>query len=112
MSFGDRELIKLDVNRPLPQAVLTGFMERDQPSILIIDDDEQIRSLLKELLVGRFDCVDVGSAEEALSVDRFLASPRSEPNIAADGRQQIAKGHYSLSQLERKLGRWIKTSTL
>src|SRR5437762_1599420 len=43
-------------------------MERDQPSILIIDDDEQIRSLLKELLVGRFDCVDVGSAEEALSV--------------------------------------------
>ena len=69
------------------------FMERDQPSILIIDDDEQIRSLLKELLVGRFDCVDVGSAEEALSVDRFLASLRSEPNIAADGRQQIAKGH-------------------
>ena len=82
----------------------------DKPSILIIDDDEQIRSLLKELLVGRFDCVDVGSAEEALSVDRFLASPRSEPNIAADGRQQIAKGHYSLSQLERKLGLWIKTS--
>ena len=46
-------------------------MERDKPdkpSILIIDDDEQIRSLLKTLLDGRFDCVDVGSAEEALSV--------------------------------------------
>ena len=43
-------------------------MEPDKPSILIIDDDEQIRSLLKELLSGRFDCVDVGSAEEALSV--------------------------------------------
>ena len=43
-------------------------METDKPSILIIDDDEQIRSLLKELLSGRFDCVDVGSAEEALSV--------------------------------------------
>ena len=54
----------------------------ETPAIMIIDDDEQIRSLLKELLSGRCDCVDVGSAEEALSVDRFLASPRSEPNIA------------------------------
>ncbi len=43
-------------------------METDKISILIIDDDEQIRNLLKELLSGRFDCVDVGSAEEALSV--------------------------------------------
>src|SRR5438132_2616993 len=40
----------------------------DKPSILIIDDDEQIRGLLKELLGVRFDCVDVGSAEDALSV--------------------------------------------
>jgi diguanylate cyclase (GGDEF)-like protein len=43
-------------------------METEKPSILIIDDDEQIRSLLKELLSVRFDCVDVSSAEEALSV--------------------------------------------
>src|SRR5260370_15260302 len=43
-------------------------MKPDKPSILIIDDETQIRSLLKELLSGRFDCVDVGSAEEALSV--------------------------------------------
>src|SRR6266446_4830154 len=40
----------------------------DKPSILIIDDDEQIRGLLKELLGVRFACVDVGSAEDALSV--------------------------------------------
>ena len=62
---------------PLPDPLPKGegekhkHMERDQPdkpAILIIDDDEQIRSLLKELLAGRFDCVDVGSAEEALSV--------------------------------------------
>jgi diguanylate cyclase (GGDEF)-like protein len=43
-------------------------MTSEKPSILIIDDDDQIRSLLKEFLRARFDCADVGSAEEALSV--------------------------------------------
>src|SRR5207302_5103716 len=53
LSFGDRALINPDVNRPLPQAVVTRIMEPDKPSILIIDDDEQIRGLLNELLGGR-----------------------------------------------------------
>jgi diguanylate cyclase (GGDEF)-like protein len=37
-------------------------------TILIIDDDEQIRGLLKELLRDEYECAEVGSAEEALSV--------------------------------------------
>jgi diguanylate cyclase (GGDEF)-like protein len=39
-----------------------------RPFILIIDDDEQIRTLLKELLCAEYDCVTAGSAEEALAV--------------------------------------------
>ena len=41
---------------------------REQPNILIIDDDEQIRSLLKDLLSRNNDCTTVGSAEEALAI--------------------------------------------
>jgi diguanylate cyclase (GGDEF)-like protein len=39
-----------------------------RPSILIIDDDEQIRGLLVELLYANNDCTSVASAEEALSI--------------------------------------------
>jgi diguanylate cyclase (GGDEF)-like protein len=41
---------------------------RDRPNILIIDDDEQIRSLLDDLLSRNNDCTTVGSAEEALTI--------------------------------------------
>src|SRR5713226_5015957 len=40
----------------------------EKPRILIIDDDEQIRRLLKDLLGVEYECVDVGSAEEALAI--------------------------------------------
>ena len=40
----------------------------DKPNILIIDDDEQIRRLLKDLLGPGNECTTVGSAEEALAV--------------------------------------------
>jgi diguanylate cyclase (GGDEF)-like protein len=40
----------------------------EKSTILIIDDDDQIRSLLKELLKDEYECVDVSSAEEALAV--------------------------------------------
>jgi diguanylate cyclase (GGDEF)-like protein len=39
-----------------------------RPSILVIDDDEQIRGLLEELLGEAHDCSSVRSAEEAISV--------------------------------------------
>ena len=41
---------------------------QDKPSILIIDDDEQIRGLLTETLSDRFFCTSVDSAEKALAV--------------------------------------------
>src|SRR5258707_10708182 len=41
---------------------------REKAAILIIDDDEQIRSLLKDLLSPNHDCTTVGSAEEALAI--------------------------------------------
>jgi diguanylate cyclase (GGDEF)-like protein len=38
-----------------------------KPRILIIDDQEQIRSLLIDLLSGTYECSDASSAEEALT---------------------------------------------
>jgi diguanylate cyclase (GGDEF)-like protein len=43
-------------------------MDKDKPSILIIDDDEQIRNLLTVALQENFFCTSVDSAEEALAV--------------------------------------------
>lgn len=44
--------------------------EKQKPSLLIIDDDEQIRNLLVELLDQNYECKNVASAEEALAVLR------------------------------------------
>jgi diguanylate cyclase (GGDEF)-like protein len=41
---------------------------REKPNVLIIDDDEQIRNLLKDLLSPTINCATVGSAEEALTI--------------------------------------------
>jgi diguanylate cyclase (GGDEF)-like protein len=41
---------------------------KQKPSILLIDDDEQIRSLLGELLCREYRCTKAASAEEALAV--------------------------------------------
>jgi len=41
---------------------------KQKAAILIIDDDEQIRKLLKQLLSAECECTTVGSAEEALAV--------------------------------------------
>src|ERR1700682_4887949 len=40
----------------------------EKPAILIIDDDKQMRSLLKNLLSAENDCATVDSAEEALAI--------------------------------------------
>src|SRR5438309_8152228 len=40
----------------------------ENATILIIDDEEQIRGLLKELLRVEYECMDVASAEAALAV--------------------------------------------
>src|SRR5687767_3899925 len=42
-------------------------VENHKPTILIIDDEEQIRSLLIDLLGDTYHCSDAGSAEEALA---------------------------------------------
>jgi diguanylate cyclase (GGDEF)-like protein len=41
--------------------------ESQKPSILIIDDEEQIRNLLIDVLGDSYDCSDASSAEEALA---------------------------------------------
>ena len=41
--------------------------ENHKPRILIIDDEEQIRSLLVDLLGSVYQCSDAASAEEALA---------------------------------------------
>ena len=38
------------------------------PTILIIDDEEQVRRLLADLLSAEYECVQASSAEEALAV--------------------------------------------
>ena len=42
-------------------------LESAKPRLLIIDDEEQIRNLLKDLLGTVYDCYTAGSAEEALA---------------------------------------------
>src|SRR5215813_1030903 len=42
-------------------------IETHKPRILIIDDEEQIRSLLIDVLGDTYQCSDAGSAEEALA---------------------------------------------
>ncbi len=41
-------------------------VKQEKPTILVIDDDDQIRRLLLEIFDDRYDCWEVGSAEEAL----------------------------------------------
>src|ERR1043166_142502 len=41
--------------------------ETQKPKVLIIDDEEQIRHLLIDVLGSGYDCSDAGSAEEALA---------------------------------------------
>jgi DNA-binding NtrC family response regulator len=41
---------------------------KKRPAILIIDDDEQVRNLLREILSDAHDCVVAGSAEDALAL--------------------------------------------
>ena len=51
-----------------------------RPAILIIDDDEQVRNLLKEILSDGNDCALAGSAEDALA----LLSTRSFNLVICD----------------------------
>lgn len=41
--------------------------QNSRPKLLIIDDEKQIRELLVDLLGGVYECIDSGSAEEALT---------------------------------------------
>src|SRR5258708_7037308 len=54
-----RNRVNVDIMAP-------GHTER--PAILIIDDDEQIRGLLRDLLGPNHNCTTVASAEEALAI--------------------------------------------
>jgi diguanylate cyclase (GGDEF)-like protein len=56
-----------------------------KPTILIIDDDEQIRGLLKELLRHEHECVDVNSAEEALEVLKAISFDLVISDIQMEG---------------------------
>jgi diguanylate cyclase (GGDEF)-like protein len=42
--------------------------EQQRPSILLIDDDEQIRNLLCSILEKDYDCINTSSAEDAMDV--------------------------------------------
>jgi diguanylate cyclase (GGDEF)-like protein len=44
------------------------LVKADNPKILVIDDDDQIRCLLLDIFKERYDCWEAGSAEEALLV--------------------------------------------
>src|SRR4026209_1811987 len=44
-----------------------AVVETKKPRVLIIDDEEQIRSLLVDVLSDSYQCSDAGSAEEALA---------------------------------------------
>src|SRR5258706_304630 len=57
--------------RPQGEAMGLSMLAEDSkkpPAILIIDDDEQVRNLLAEILSDGNDCMVAGSAEEALAL--------------------------------------------
>jgi CheY-like chemotaxis protein len=43
-------------------------MNETRPRVLIIDDDEEIRNILDELLSRFYDCTTSGSASDALAI--------------------------------------------
>ena len=47
---------------------IMALANTEKPAILIIDDDEQIRGLLRDLLSPNHHCTAVDSAEEALAI--------------------------------------------
>lgn len=61
-----------------------------RPVILIIDDDEQIQNLMRELFCGDNECVVAGSFNEALATLRTVSFDLvfSDINFGADSAGQ------------------------
>ena len=57
-------------------------VETKKPKVLIIDDEEQIRNLLIDVLCDSYQCSDAGSAEEALTA---LANTSFEAPVVGNG---------------------------
>jgi DNA-binding response OmpR family regulator len=51
------------------------FEKNVLPAILIIDDEEQIRHFLKDLLSAEYECVQACSAEEAAGTANSPENP-------------------------------------
>lgn len=59
------------------------------PKILVIDDDDQVRRLLLEILNGSYDCREAGSAEAALLI---LAQENFDPCSARTNQSLKSRG--------------------
>ncbi len=68
-SVGESDLKTLKVRRLRTEATryIMRENETNRPGILIVDDEPEIRDVLKEFLSARYDCSTVCSAEEALA---------------------------------------------
>ena len=84
--------------------------ENHKPTILIIDDEEQIRSLLVDLLSDTYKCSDAGSAEEALArAEAAAAEARARADELA--RQLKERGQSAVDAVRKPASKQTDTET-
>src|SRR5712671_1016943 len=59
---------RLGARKPAGKTDVVSHMQKSKARILIIDDEQQIRELLFDLLCEDYDCTVATSAEEALAI--------------------------------------------
>lgn len=67
-------------------------------SILIIDDDDQVRNLLRSILLEEFDCSDVSSAEDAIALLKTIKFDLVASDINMGGISGLELAPYILKQ--------------
>jgi diguanylate cyclase (GGDEF)-like protein len=69
-----------------------------RPSVLIIDDDEQVRNLLRSILEEEFDCSTASSAEDAITLLKTLKFDLVASDINMGGISGLELVPYVLKQ--------------
>jgi len=90
--------MKADVPSGLDLAMGSGMTEEDSPQILIVDDDEDLRAAVGDLLREEdFSVTEAPNGQAAL--DYLLGAPTTPSLILLDLRMPVMSGRQLLSAL-------------